>query len=94
MPRYLVERDFGRVTDEAMQEFAARARVLEGTEFGDVLWEGSHVCDDDDGGVKSFCIYTAPSAERLYEHADSIGVQTSHHVFEIVGEINPRDIAL
>lgn len=92
MPRFMVERDFGQVSDDEMQDFVVRSKVVTAERFPDLRWEGSHVCDDA-GGFKAFCVYTAPSASVLDEHAAVMGDQGSHRIFEIVGEIDPRDIA-
>ena len=93
MPRFLVERDFGQVSDDEMQDFVARSKVLSAERFPDLKWEGSHVCDDSGGGFKAFCVYTAPSSQTLDEHAKVMGGQGTHRIFEIVGHIDPRDIA-
>lgn len=94
MPRFLVERDFGQVSDDQMQEFVATTKILEAQErFADLKWEGSRVCDADGAGIKSFCVYTAPSAQLLDEHTQALGHHGTHRIFEIVGDIDPRDIA-
>jgi len=92
MPRYLVDRDFGQISDEDMQEFAAVAGTLINERFSDIVWEGSRTCNDVDGGIKSFCVYQAPNPERLIEHAEAVGVPATHRVYEIVGDIDPNDI--
>ena len=91
MPRFLVERNFGTMTDEEMQEVNATLAVAGREDFPDIVWEGTHVCHSDDT-LMSFCVYTAPSAERLYEHADRVGREVTHQVYDIVGDIDPNDI--
>jgi hypothetical protein len=94
MPRFLVERDFGQVSDEQMQEFVATTKILEAdVRFAELQWEGSRVCDADGAGIKSFCVYTAPSEQLLDEHTQALGHHGTHRIFEIVGDIDPRDIA-
>ncbi len=94
MPRFLVERDFGQVSDEQMQEFVATTKILEADErFAEMQWEGSRVCDDDGAGIKSFCVYTAPNAGLLDEHTRALGQHGTHRILEIIGDIDPRDIA-
>ncbi len=51
------------------------------------------VGDADGAGIKSFCVYTAPSARLLDEHTQALGQHGTHRIFEIVGDIDPRDIA-
>lgn len=94
MPRFVIERDFGLVGEEEMQEVAARSKAIGIEQFPDIVWEHSHVCSDDGGAVKSFCVYTAPSADRLREHADRLGSHVVNKIYDIVGDITPEEIVL
>lgn len=94
MPRYVIERDFGSVGDDEMQEIAARYRSKGTTGFPDIVWDHSHVCIDDDGAMKSFCVYSAPNLERLQEHADWISEDEVNTIHEIVGEITPEQVTV
>ena len=94
MPRYVLERDLGVVSEEEMEEIAARAKHTAIEEFPDIVWEHSHVCADDGGKVKSFCIYAAPSPERLQEHTDSVGGIMITSIYEIVGDITPDEVRI
>jgi hypothetical protein len=90
--RFLVETDFGPITEDDMQEFAARAAVLEAKHFPDVHWEGSRVCTQPDGSIRAFCVYEAPGAERLQEHTDVVRENLLTRIYEIVGEIDPEGL--
>jgi hypothetical protein len=92
VPRYVIERDFGLVDDDEMLEIAvlSKTTILEG--FPDITWEHSHVCSDDDGAIKTFCVYDAPSEERVREHAVRMGRHVVLHVYEIAGDITPDEI--
>ena len=92
MPRFVIERDFGQVTEEEMQEVAARSKMAGAEHFPDIDWEHSHVCAGDDGTMKSFCVYSAPSGDRLREHAEVVGSHDVVRVYEIVGDITPEDV--
>lgn len=95
MPRYVVERDFGRVSEEEMQKVAADSKEAGLEEFPDITWEHSHVCTDAEGAaIKSFCVYAAPNPDRLLAHADRVGGHTVSRVYEIVGDILPDEIRL
>ncbi len=89
MPRYVIERDFGKVSDDELQEVAARSKLTGSDHFPDIRWEHSHVCAGDDGAIKSFCVYSAPSTDRLQEHADRVGGHVVTRIYEIVGDIMP-----
>ena len=92
MARYVIERDFGRISEEEMQEVAARSKLTGTEHFPDIIWEHSHVCTDADGTIKSFCVYEAPSTGRLQEHADAVGGHVVTRIYEIVGDITPADV--
>ena len=94
MPRFVIERDFGLVGEEEMQEVAARSKATGIEQFPDISWEHSHVCSADDGAVKSFCVYAAPSSNRLLEHADRVGGHVVTKIYEIVGDITPEEVKL
>jgi hypothetical protein len=94
MPRYVIERDFGLVGEEEMQEVAVRSKVTGIEQFPDIIWEHSHVCSEEGGAIKSFCVYAAPSSERLREHADRVGGHVVTKIYEIVGDITPGEVTL
>ena len=94
MTRYLVERIFDPCSQEELDATAARSKRLLVDKFTDVTWEHSHVCADDDGNVVSYCVYDAPSTERVREHADMTGAHTIVLVREIAGDIDPSDISI
>jgi Protein of unknown function (DUF4242) len=94
VPRYVIERDFGLVGEEEMQEVAARSKATGLEHFPDIEWEHSHVCSDEKGAIKSFCVYSAPSVDRLREHAERVGGHVVTDVYEIVGDITPEEVKL
>lgn len=94
MPRFVIERDFGQISEDEMQEVAVRSKVSGIDHFPDIDWEHSHVCAGDDGAIKSFCVYSAPSAERLQEHADVVGGHVVTRIYEVVGDITPEDVTI
>ena len=47
-----------------------------------------------DGQIKSFCVYAAPSPERLQAHADSVGGIMITSIYEIVGDITPHEVKI
>ena len=89
MPRYVVERDFQPISDEEMQEALAAAGVSSRERFPEIHWEHTHLCQGSDGGIKAFCVYTAPNANVLYDHAETIDAPSTHHVYELVGDLSP-----
>lgn len=94
MPRFVIERDFGMVGEDEMQQVAARSKATGIEHFPDISWEHSHVCTGDDGTIRSFCVYSAPSSDRLREHADRVGGHVVTQIYEIVGDITPEEVVI
>ncbi|MEQ8839766.1 MAG: DUF4242 domain-containing protein [Acidimicrobiales bacterium] len=92
MPRYVVHRRFAGVSEAEMQEVNIRAGRLPVERFTDLTWEHSHVCIGRDGEFESFCIYRAPSAERLHEHAEVLGYHAVLDILEIIDDVTPADV--
>ena len=89
MARYLVVRRFDVDEDEIPRlQRVFRERV--GT-FSDTVWEHSHVTVDDDGLVRTFCVYQAPDEEALRRHASVLGEHQIEAVYEIAGDVTPDD---
>jgi hypothetical protein len=90
MPRYLIERDFGQAEQEAMENISVRMKRVARESFPDVAWEHSHVVSDE-SGIKTFCVYEAPSEARLREHGDMVREHTIARIYEIAGDVTPGD---
>lgn len=93
MPRYLLKRVWGEVSDAEMANNARRMLVVADEGFDDITWEHSHVVVDDDGRCVSYCVYGAPDAERLLAHTKASGGHFVDEVFEIAGDVSPADFA-
>jgi hypothetical protein len=90
MPRYLIERDYGQVEEEAMQNIGQRMNHVSEEHCPDVAWEHSHVVSDE-SGIKTFCVYEAPTEERLRQHGDMVGEHTIVRIYEIAGDVTPAN---
>ncbi|HEV8249102.1 MAG TPA: nickel-binding protein [Gaiellaceae bacterium] len=93
MPRFVVERTYTVGLDD-MPAVGKRSRMVRNDGFPEITWGHSHVVVTDDGTVKSFCIYGAPSAEIIREHADKLGWHTVNAIYEIAGDVTPDDFPL
>ena len=60
------------VTEPEMPDVGRRSRELVETEFEQITWEHSHVVVDDDGSVRTYCVYEAPTADMVVEHSLSL----------------------
>src|ERR1043165_8050330 len=84
MPRYLIERFFDRISDEDMLAATVRSDRIAAERYPEITWEHSHVVMDDNGAIKTYCIYSAPTEEMLREHADGFGAHVITNLYEIV----------
>jgi hypothetical protein len=90
MPRYLILRTFTCGADE-MPVIGRRSKEIIEGEFPQIVWEHSHVTVDDDGQVRTFCIYSAPDRDVLHEHATALGSHVVDEIQEIAGDVSPAD---
>ncbi|HET7044534.1 MAG TPA: nickel-binding protein [Gaiellaceae bacterium] len=90
MPRYLIVRTFD-VTEEHMPKVGRRSREIVEQQFPEITWEHSHVVVDDEGKVRTFCVYGAPSEEIVRAHSRQLGQHTLDALHEIAGDVTPAD---
>jgi uncharacterized protein DUF4242 len=92
MPRYVIERNFGTISDEDMLAASALSGELIAERYPEIAWEHSHVVATDDGEIVTFCIYGAPSEEMIREHAEAFGSHSISNVYELVDDVTPAEI--
>jgi Protein of unknown function (DUF4242) len=90
VPRYLIERQFN-VGQEQMDAVGRRSRELVEERYPEITWEYSHVTLGDDGQVKTYCLYQAPSEDIIRGHAEALGQHQVLRVDEVVGDVTPAD---
>jgi len=93
MPRYLIERNFDPIDEKLMEEVGKRSGELLRNDYPQIRWEHSHVVADAEGNLKSFCIYDAPNVDCIRQHAADLGYHIIGNIYEIGGDISPRDFA-
>jgi hypothetical protein len=94
MPRFIIERSYD-IDIEAMPDIGRRSKQITADEFPDtIVWEHSHVVVDEEGNVKSFCVYKAPDADVIREHAGMLGNHVVDRIYEIGGDVTPADFPL
>jgi hypothetical protein len=74
MPEYVIERHFGpiRFADLDDPAWVAR-REAANARFPEIEWLHSHIIETDEE-LLTYCIYRAPSAEYVRDHARAAGV--------------------
>jgi Protein of unknown function (DUF4242) len=90
MPKYLIQRRF-HVAENEMPRVGRRSRQVIEEEFPEITWHHSHVVVDDQGVVKSYCVYEAPSEEIVLRHSRQLGEHVVEEVYEIAGDVTPED---
>jgi hypothetical protein len=93
VPRYVIARTY-TVDLGAMTGVGARSKQIGRDQFPEIIWEHSHVVVGDDGSVKSFCIYDAPSTDVVRAHANELGDHSVDAIYEIAGDVTPDDFPL
>jgi hypothetical protein len=91
MPRYLIQRNFGVKDDEEMEGVGTRSRRVIADKTPDIVWEVSHVVSNELGEIMTFCVYQAPSEDRIREHASLLGDHHVDMIYEIGGDVAPSD---
>ena len=90
MPRFMIVRSFD-VGESDMPAVGRRSRQIVDHELTEITWEHSHVVVDDDGRVRTFCVYDAPSEAIVIEHSSRLGQHKIDSIDEIVGDVTPAD---
>ena len=90
MARYVIERVYDEAVHDDMESVGARSKAIALKQFPDLSWEHSHIVSDETG-IKSFCVYEAPSPDRLREHAEELGSHQVTHIYEIAADVTPGD---
>ena len=91
--RFVIERAY-TVDESEVPVVATRSKRIARDSYPEIVWEHSHVVLDQDGTPKSFCIYSAPSADVVRNHADELGDHTIVAIYEIAGDVTPDDFPL
>jgi Protein of unknown function (DUF4242) len=90
VPRYVISRKFDVTADE-MGDIGRKSRRIIEEEFTNVVWIHSHVAVEEDGHVRTFCLYDAPDLEAVQQHADKLGRHQIEGVYEVAGDVTPAD---
>jgi Protein of unknown function (DUF4242) len=90
MPRYMIERTFF-VQEQEMPEVGTASKRIAAEKFPEIVWEHSHVVVDENGGVRTYCVYAAPDKDTVMKHAAELGRHNVDVVYEIAGDVTPAD---
>jgi hypothetical protein len=91
MPRYLLIRSWGQISDAQMQANGQRSKTVRDAGYPDIVWEHSHIVTDGTGNVRSYCVYQSANEDRLREHAAATGGHFVDDIMEIDGDVSPAD---
>ena len=93
MAKFLIERSF-EVGEDQMDEVGRRSKRIVIEQYPEITWHHSHVVISDDGKVKTYRIYEAPTEEIVRLHASHLGQHTVDGIYEIAGDVTPDDFPL
>jgi hypothetical protein len=79
------------VGESDMPAVGTRSRSIVDNELTEITWEHSHVVVDNDGSVRTFCVYSAPNEAIVREHSTRLGQHKVDSIDEIVGDVTPAD---
>jgi hypothetical protein len=86
MPKYVIERevpDAGKLSTSALQAMSQKSCAVLNSMGPQIQWVQSYVTDD-----KIYCVYIAPNAETVREHAAQGGFP-ANRISEIRTVIDP-----
>jgi hypothetical protein len=89
MPQFLIERHFGKVTPEQLDEGGSTSKRVAAEQFPDIVWEHSHAVEADDGLV-TYCVYQAPNEQYVRDHAAAAGLPCDN-IQVIANTVGPDD---
>ena len=91
----MIERVWDPMLEEELATMGPRSKQIlsENERFASVVWEHSHTVMDEEGNLKTYCIYSSPDPELIKEHARMLGDHSIRHIYEIGGDISPDDFA-
>jgi hypothetical protein len=84
MPRYIIEREVGKLTADELRTTGLRSNAVI-AEMSGVVWIKSYVSDAEG---KIYCEYEAPNAEAVLQHARRTGIPADR-ISEVSMEISP-----
>src|SRR4051812_5770853 len=93
MARFLINRVWEPMDEAELQKMGSVSKRLIEERFTDLVWEHSHVVTDDEGQVRSYCVYSAPTMQRIKDHSAVLGCHRIDSIFEIAGDVSPADYA-
>jgi hypothetical protein len=93
MTKFLIERSF-HVSEDQMDYVGRRSKQVAQDDYPDITWHHSHVVVDDEGKVRTYCVYSAPTREIVEGHAEALGMHTVDGIYEIAGDVTPDDFPL
>ena len=87
MPRYIIERNVGDMSQlsPAEKEAISRKSIQVAEELAGVVWIKSYVSEAEG---KIYCEYEAPNPEALLEHARRVGLPADK-ISEVTMEVSP-----
>jgi hypothetical protein len=91
VPRFLIQRNFGQRDEAEMGAIGQDTKRIISERCPDIVWEVSNIVVNEEGDITTFCIYEAPSEDRVREHASILGRHVIREIWEIGAQVSPAD---
>jgi hypothetical protein len=89
MPQFLIERHFGKVTQEQLDEGGSTSKRVAAEQFPKIVWEHSHAVETPEGLV-TYCVFQAPDEQYIRDHASAAGLPADK-IQLIANTVGPDD---
>jgi hypothetical protein len=87
VPRYLIERQLGDISDADLDEAADYSTQVRLEQFPGMEHEHTHVTRGEDG-VIAFCVYRADAPETVRAHAEAANLPVAR-ILEVERDLEP-----
>lgn len=91
MARFLIERNFGPMTEEQIGQAGSTSKRMAAEQFPEIVWEHSHAISTPEG-LRTMCVYGAPDEKYVRDHAAAAGLPCDN-VQEIADTVGPDNFA-
>ena len=89
MPRYVIHRDLGDITDAQLDAAAKESERLRLSDFPEIGWEHSHVIRVEGSGLRALCVYSAPDPAAIRAYSERAGLPVDG-IHEIHADLTPE----
>lgn len=91
MTSFLIERVWEPMDEEELTKMAVLSKKIIADQFPEITWKRSQVAVNEEGVIRTFCVYSAPTKAMVQDHSAVVGCHRIDAIYEIAGVIDPAD---